>query len=131
MNNYKTVLNNYLMAWKDGKPRKARKYTTLTYRNRTRKGSIDYLKNMKINDYKIIEIEEYTKCVRDAKVNVTFQNDKNDETLGIKIRLVQEKEPYQPSINGVWGVNPISGLKLYPKWKEKKEKKNDKKSKSK
>ncbi len=134
----KETIKNYLECWKQEKYRKIAKTLTVTYRGRHSYESIKYIhKGRKLVAYEIIKIEDVAPACKDVYVNMSFDVNGKTVTYGARIRLVQEIASYQPSVNGVWGVNPISALKKYPvikspkKTSKKKGAKSGKKSNSK
>ena len=63
------------------------------------------IERVPINKFKIIKVNLVTEIMVDALVSIDHRKPEN-------MRLIQEIAPYHPSKKGVWGVNPISALKL-------------------
>jgi len=106
----KKVIEKFLINWRKKKWAKMVRYTQLTWRsnhenNAQLLGIWFGLKNLE--KWEITKIEFVGDACRDVFINIDY----GKVIKKIKARVICEIGPYKPSIEGNWGVNPISCLK--------------------
>lgn len=103
----KEVLVKFLNYWKDNNYKEMYELTTKTWKSNNTKANLKNIIPNRIKSYKITEISESTSCVYDIDVTVRIKGlDKK-----IKVRLISEIEEYRPSLDGGFGVNPVSVIR--------------------
>lgn len=96
MMNAKTTLKNFLRNWKNQFPKKMFFYCTKTWKA-THKWQ--EFSGKKLSNFELIkETENGPVCDWVIKLNGEL----------ISVRLICEKEPYEATTKGTWGVNPAS-----------------------
>ena len=87
------------------------KYSQLTWKSYSNENNARRLKDWfglkNLTKWEITKIGFVGDACRDVFVDINYESRKRK----IKARLVCETGPYEPSIKGKWGVNPISCLK--------------------
>lgn len=63
----------------------------------------------KITKNKIVDVYEISDCCVDITLKINYLFISNLRKVKIKARVICETEPYKPSKDGTWGVNP-SGI---------------------
>jgi hypothetical protein len=111
--NARETMERFLGYWQKHDWRKMKKLLQVTWMaTHNRKEKKFYKKwfgDWEIEKTKIEKINRIGECMSDAEC-ILFLKGGNE--YNIRIRLVCEKKPYQPNINGKWGINPISCLKI-------------------
>ena len=112
------TLKNFMNAWKDSNWSKMFENSQITWRIRGRNKGIDLLKGWfylkDLTTFKILKTEK----ISDTCVNVTLRISylyyiSNLKEVKIRARVICETEPYKPSKDGEWGVNPVSILREF------------------
>lgn len=113
--NVKAKLTEYLEAWKSKDWLGMLKASTHTFKVYNRPNYFDeWFGKSELLSYEILKEEPNNlPAMQKVKVKVIFKRTETEEQIEATydINLVQEIEPYQPSINGTWGINPPSSLK--------------------
>ncbi|MBX3045291.1 MAG: hypothetical protein KIT33_12565 [Candidatus Kapabacteria bacterium] len=65
-----------------------------------------------LKNYKVIKSQKNSEVFVTVVVKCEIENNNKKLLANIQFNLIREKAPYKPDIEGVWGVNPISGLKV-------------------
>ena len=106
----KKVIGKFLTNWKKKNWVKMAKYTQLTWRS-NHWNNVKWLEGWfwkkDLRKWTITDI----KIVGDACRDVYIEIDYGKGIKEIKARVICETAPYKPSIEGNWGINPISCLK--------------------
>lgn len=105
MKDKKEVLQDFLYKWKIQDYVGMHELCQETWKVANSVAVLKKLLPKKIKSFKIVDIEESTECVYDAKVYI------NGVNKAVGIRMICETEPFKPSKKGVWGVNPLSILR--------------------
>ncbi len=103
----KETVTSFFQAWKDFDKKKMYSLTQHTWRSEHTKKDISNLFSTRIKKYKITDIREHTPTVYDVDVDVRFKG----KDIKLTARLICEAAPYTPSIDGEWGVNPVSVIR--------------------
>ena len=106
-NKAKEVITKFLQAWKDNNLTKMYGLTQKTWSSQYSKSVLKKLFQSRIKAFKILEIRESTSTVFDVDVTIRVKGQQRKITA----RLICETTPYTPSIDGEFGVNPISVIK--------------------
>ena len=104
------------------------KHTTLTYRAYHVAQNIkDWYDRKHLIEYKIIKSIKIVDAMYDITVEIHYKIGNLRRNKLVTTRAICEKQPFDASVNGTWGVNPISVLKekKIAKKKKIKEKKNE------
>ena len=108
------VCTQFMDAWKRKNWRKLLKYCQVTWVEEGHpnltplKWVISWYGSRVVPiSYEVIDYELKDDTTIDAVINVTFKTGIKQ----IKARIICEKGAYEPSIDGTWGVNPISCLR--------------------
>lgn len=110
-NKAEATLIAFLQAWKDNNHAKMYDLTQKTWRSTHSKKQLKQLINGRIKSFKVLEIREFMPTVYDANVVVKIAGNEKKITA----RMICETEPYKASVNGEFGVNPISVVKNFYK----------------
>lgn len=110
---YKERTEEFLKAWKNRKWKKLMSMLQITW-NKThsrkeRKKIRSLFQEYGISEYTILSDKKIGPCMYDVQSRIVRKSGIRQE---ITIRLVCEIEPYKPSLDGTWGVNPISCLRI-------------------
>lgn len=126
------TLESFMEAWKKGEWGAAARATQLTWKNA--KVQDDFLKlslsNKKTEgaanpaealkdllipsipkflEYEIKGHKSISNVTKDVKIAIGYESDNNTILHKTLIaRVICEKAPFQPAVNGKWGVNPVS-----------------------
>ena len=106
-NKAKEVITKFLQAWKDNNLTKMYELTQKTWSSQYSKSIFKGFFQSRIKDFTITEIRESTPTVFDVGVTIRVKGQQKKITA----RLICETSPYTPSIEGNFGVNPISVIK--------------------
>ena len=106
-NRVKEIIGKFLQAWKDNNHSKMLELTTETWKDKHTKSTIKGLFQSRIKSFKITEIRESTTTVFDVDITIRIKGQQRKITA----RLICEIAPYTPSVDGEFGVNPISLIK--------------------
>jgi len=83
----------------------AQDHTTKTWlSNHPKSGRLKDLSAIGIKRFEILETEEISPVMHRHIVSVTHKKGKSK----IQLMTIKESAPYNPSIAGTWGVNPVS-----------------------
>jgi len=66
------------------------------------------LKDLKLKDLESISKSEISPVVVDMRVVVLVETLGSLRKMKIVVRVIKEKGPYLPSLDGDWGINPLS-----------------------
>jgi len=111
------ALTKFMNAWKDSDWLEMLKYTQKTWRSKENNDS-ELLKNWfylkDLLTFKILKINQISESCVDVLLGIRyiFGDSKMKETK-IMARIICETEPYKPSKEGEWGVNPIGMLREF------------------
>ena len=111
------TVKKFMNAWKDSNWPEMFKYTQKTWRSKENNNS-ELLKNWfylkDLLTFKILRINQISLSCVDVLLGIgyMFGNLKLKETK-VRARVICETEPYKPSKDGTWGVNPISILREF------------------
>lgn len=115
-----SALENFMNAWKNNNWSEMFENTQITWRSRGRnkEGGIDLLKAwFHLKDllaFKVLRIEGISDSCVDVLLSIKYVfGDSGLKETKIKARVICENEPYKPSKDGTWGVNPIGILKEF------------------
>lgn len=109
MEKVKETIDNFMKAWKEQDRKAMHSLCTKTYKVGNTEFQLKGLLPHQIASYKVGKIEKSTEVVYDATVSVKLKG--SAKPREIKVRSVCEIAPWKPSLDGDWGVNPISALK--------------------
>ncbi len=107
------VLNSFLKAWLDNKPEEMKKYCQKTWLD-AHVDAIVYLNNMIVS----LPILTWEITLGDTAGEACIDliayifNPQLNINNNYRFRLICETAPYKPSLDGDWGVNPISMKKI-------------------
>lgn len=105
----KTVLEKYLKAWMQKDYLKMYKHCQITWQGDHSQKNLEKLyKDINLSEYSIMEMVEQGTAALRVGVLATI----NGEKCTFDAMVICEVGAYAPSVNGVWGVNPISTLKV-------------------
>lgn len=108
------ALSEFLLSWKNKDWTRMVKYTQITWRSNEKnpKEVLDAWFGFKdLIGAKITHKSEGNNVTVDIAAEIYYTIGANVETKKITARIIREKEPYKPSADGDWGINPISILK--------------------
>lgn len=98
------TIKAFLEAWKLSDYKKMYEYTQKTWKSEHTKNQLKKLLPKRIKSYRITSITESVPTVYDVDVVVSISG----KSKKITARLICETEPYIASLQGEFGVNPIS-----------------------
>lgn len=111
-------LENFLEAWKNEDWHGMWKSSQKTWRCREGNNAerlFDLFGHKKLESYEIIGLNEVSDCCVDVEVRIEYSIEPHNPftvyEYTIRPRLLNETKEYTPSVDGEWGVNPISILK--------------------
>jgi hypothetical protein len=109
-------LESFLEAWKNEDWNGMWKNSQKTWRCREGNNAerlFDLFGHKKLESYEIIGLDEVSDCCVDIEVSIKYFIEARTkiQVATIRPRLLNEIKEYTPSIDGEWGVNPISMLK--------------------
>jgi len=111
------ALTKFMNAWKDSDWSEMLKSTQKTWRSKENNDS-ELLKNWfylkDLLTFKVLKINQISESCVDVLLGIRyiFGDSKMKETK-IRARIICETEPYKPSKEGEWGVNPIGMLREF------------------
>ncbi|WP_142783361.1 hypothetical protein [Changchengzhania lutea] len=103
-NEAQTKINSFLQAWKDLDFKKMYALTNKTWKTKHSKSDLKKLITVRIKSFEIKSIEPISTTMFDADIIVIAGGHRKK----IKARMLCESEAYKPSIDGEFGINPIS-----------------------
>ncbi|MBA7569466.1 hypothetical protein ES708_11205 [subsurface metagenome] len=111
------TIKNFMNAWKDSNWSEMLKYTQKTWRNKENNNSEmlkDWFYLKDLLTFKILKINQISESCMDVLLSIryVFGDSKLKETK-IRARVICETEPYKPSKDGTWGVNPVGILREF------------------
>ena len=72
----------------------------------------NFFGHKKLLEFKIIGMNEVSNCCTDVVIRIKYYiNPGKTQQCEVEARLLNELKEYHPSVDGSWGVNPISVLK--------------------
>jgi hypothetical protein len=112
------TLKNFMNAWKDSNWPEMFENSQITWRSRGRNKSIDLLKGWfhlkDLTTFKILKTEKISDSCVDITLKISYlYYVSNLKEVKIKARVICEIEPYKPSKDGIWGVNPVGILREF------------------
>lgn len=110
------VLKSYLIGWKNNDWKRMLKNSTATFKGFNKEDFFQqWFDKNKLLSFDINQIagEEAIPAVADIEVTVTIKRDEEEISKTYTLRMIKEREAYMPSVNGRWGVNPPSSLKVF------------------
>lgn len=110
------TLENFMEAWRNEDWHGMWKNSQKTWRSKVENNAerlFDFFGHKALLEYKITGMNEVSGCCTDVYVEIiyTIGTHPGIQTGLIEARLLKEMKEYQPSVDGEWGVNPISTLK--------------------
>jgi len=121
------VVKAFCRAWKLGDHKAMLDSSTLTYRGYHKIKDIEVAFGSKtLIRFKVKEKETIVPAMVDIDVEIHYKQGTAKYNRITKVRCVCERQAFDASVNGSWGVNPISALRerdLPPKPKTKESKK--------
>lgn len=102
------TVKSFLEAWKLQDYEKMHTLCNKTYKVGHTKNQVKALLPNRIKSYKILETNPVSDVMHDVTVSIRIQGKSKKCTA----RLLCETVPFKPSIDGEWGVNPISITKM-------------------
>jgi hypothetical protein len=97
--NYREMENHIQLTWMNGRGDKLHEHLQRMFSRRP------------LAKYEIIESNHTAECRIDFRVNVWMNGSKTPKTIE-KAVVICEFGPYEPSLKGDWGVNPVSMLRI-------------------
>ena len=71
---------------------------------------IAIFENLDLKKWNILKVTRVGDACRDVHLQITYGKNGKNQKRRIRARCICETAPFQPDINGDWGVNPISVL---------------------
>lgn len=106
----KAVLKKYLEAWAKGDIDKMMKHCQITWsRNHTKAELKGLFQNLRLTGY---EFTGEGKAQGIALLRLPVSAIINDKTCCLEAIMVCEVNAYTPKEDGIWGVNPVSILRI-------------------
>lgn len=106
-NKAKESVKNFMEAWKKGDHKEMLKQCNKTYRVANTFQKLRALLPDPIKSYEIGEVKKESEVMYDVSVKVKIGNTEKQLTA----RTISEYAPYKPSLDGQFGVNPVSVTK--------------------
>ena len=111
------VLKNFMNAWKDSNWSDMLENTQKTWRSKETNNS-ELLKNWfylkDLLTFKVLKINQISESCVDVLLGISYMfGDSKIKETKIRDRVICEIEPYKPSKDGTWGVNPVSILREF------------------
>ena len=104
------VIEEFLKSWLKGDYTNMYELTNKTWSSKHTKKQLKKLIPNRIKSYKIEAIDEFSECIYDVKITLRISGN----TKKVNARMLCEIDAFKPSIEGEFGVNPISIInKLY------------------
>jgi len=112
------TLTKFMNAWKDSNWSEMFENSQITWRSRGRNKGIDRLKGWfylkDLTTFKILKTEKISDTCVDVTLRISYLfYISNLKETKIRARVICETEPYHPSKDGEWGVNPVSILREF------------------
>ncbi len=98
------TLKSFLDAWKLQDYEKMHTLCQKTFKVGHTKNQLKAIMPNRIKSFKLIKTEKSTEVVYDFDISVRIEG-KSKKSMA---RVICETEPFKPSIDGEWGVNPLS-----------------------
>ncbi len=111
------TLTKFMNAWKDSNWSEMLENAQKTWRSKENNNSEllkswFYLKDL--TTFKILKTEKISDTCVDVTLRISYLfYISNLKEIKIKARVICETEPYKPSKDGTWGVNPVSILREF------------------
>ena len=105
------AVHGYLEGLQKNNHRKAWKHTQKTWKSNHRKKDLKrYFFIKPLGSFMVYSIKRKGEAMCDVWVNAEFyiESLKKNKDFHLRVRVLCEKKPYKPSIEGKWGVNPDS-----------------------
>lgn len=111
------TLTKFMNAWKDSNWSEMLKNAQKTWRIKENNNS-ELLKNWfylkDLLTFKVLKIEAISNSCVDVLLSISYVfSDSDLKEVKIRARVICETEPYKPSKDGEWGVNPIGMLREF------------------
>ena len=111
-------LEKFMEAWKNEDWNGMWKNSQKTWRSKEENNAerlFDLFGHKKLESYEIKGMNEVSDCCVDIEVSIKYSVEEGTKTqiATIRPRLLNEIKEYTPSVDGEYGVNPISMLKEY------------------
>jgi len=111
------TLKNFMNAWKDSNWSEMLKNTQKTWRSKENNNS-ELLKNWfylkDLLTFKVLRIEGISDSCVDVLLGISYIfGDSELKETKIMARVICETEPYHPSKDGEWGINPVGILREF------------------
>ncbi len=103
-NKVKIKIEQFLGAWIDNNHIKMYDFTSKTWKSKHSKKQLKELLPKRIKSFKVEEISEFSPCIYDVKITLRI----GGKIKKVTARLLCELEPFKPSVDGEFGINPIS-----------------------
>lgn len=101
-------LNKFFRAWQDENLLEMFKHCQLTWADEKDAEPLRVLLNRKPLKWRVQKTKRVGPACQDLMVNVTYQTDHGKVKTKNRVRLICERAPYSPGLDGTWGVNPVS-----------------------
>jgi len=104
------TLRRFFEAWKKRDWKEMLNYCQITWRNmpqNTKKRLFTQFRH-KFISARVLKIEEISEVTRDITVEIYYKDINVRRRMRRKVRLICELGRMQPSVDGTWGVNPVS-----------------------
>lgn len=111
------TLTKFMKAWKDSNWSEMLKYTQKTWRSKENNNSEmlkDWFYLKDLLTFKILKINQISESCMDVLLSIRYVfGDSELKETKIRARVICETEPYKPSKDGTWGVNPVGILREF------------------
>ena len=110
------TVKKFMKAWRDRDWSEMFRYTQKTWQSKGGNNPpslMDWFGPKKLTKTKIIDVYEISDCCVDITLKISYLFISNLKETKIKARVICETEPYKPSKDGEWGVNPVSILREF------------------
>ena len=97
-------IEQFLQSWKDNNHMRMYELTSKTWMSKNSKKKLKQLLPKRIKSYKIESIEVYSECIYDVNIILRISG----KTKNVTARMLCELDAFKPSLDGEFGVNPIS-----------------------
>ncbi|MBA7539487.1 hypothetical protein ES705_31766 [subsurface metagenome] len=111
------TVKKFMKAWKNSNWSEMRKCTQKTWRSKENNNSEmlkDWFYLKDLLTFKILKINQISESCVDVLLGISYLfGDSKIKETNIRARVICETEPYKPSKEGEWGVNPIGILREF------------------
>jgi len=104
-----TKINSFLKSVKNKNLSQVYKHCQITWKSNNSKKILQSLVDMELVNYDVLLYEKVTDVAIKFIVSLEFRQAGKFVAYPM---VICEKSPYEPSLKGTWGVNPISILRM-------------------